>query len=602
MTIMEGANRLEVRDLQVRLVGRPGDVVDQISFSVRAGEIFGLVGESGSGKTTLALALLGYTRRGLKITRGSIYLDGKDILALDAAGLREVRGSKIAYVPQDPSASLNPALRIGHQIRELLSAHPEVTDNVEGRMVEVLREVNLDPDSGILRRFPHQLSGGQQQRVALAMAFACRSSVIVLDEPTTGLDVTTQRHVLETVKTLCAAYGVAAIYVSHDLAVVGGLVSHVGVMYAGRLVEVGQTEGVFASPMHPYSQGLLGAIPSPDRAEVLWGIPGQPPRPGSRPVGCSFAARCPEAIELCLREDPLPIEIGERQVRCIRVTDRKSFSVRVRNSRAQIIPSSEPPLLEVRALSTAYGQTKVLHGVDLNVPNESCTAIVGESGSGKTTLARCVVGLHGSFDGSILFDGDEMNKSARRRNSSQLQRIQYVFQNPYTSLNPRKTISQILSQPLEHFMRLTSSDRAERISRVLDEVSLSSAVGRRFPDELSGGERQRVAIARAIIVEPRLLVCDEVTSALDVSVQAVIVELLRRLQKERQLSMLFITHNLALVRSIAQNVVVVSHGRVVEAGTVQDVLERPQDPYTIRLMQDIPKLNSVASALPQSSS
>ncbi len=590
--------RLEVRDLQVSMNERSTDVVDEINFSVRAGEIFGLVGESGSGKTTLALALLGYTRRGLKISAGSIYLDGVDILGLGESELREIRGSRIAYVPQDPAAALNPTLRIGHQIRELFHAHPNAIDDINARTDEVLREVNLDPASGILRRYPHQLSGGQQQRVALAMAFACRASVIVLDEPTTGLDVSTQRHVLETVKSLCVTHGVAAVYVSHDLAVVGGLVSQVGVMYAGRLVEIGSTSGVFSTPRHPYSRGLLNAVPSADRSEILVGIPGQPPRPGYRPTGCSFAPRCSDVLDRCLTEDPSPTDVQGTLVRCHRVAEQAPCAISARRSRPDMHISDAMHRLEVRDLSSSYGSAKVLHNVSLDVRATACTAIVGESGSGKTTLARCIVGLHGSYTGTVRLDGVELSNTARKRNRQQLQEIQYIFQNPFTSLNPRKTIGQILSQPLEHFLRLTSKERTERIAKALDEVSLGGGISERFPDELSGGERQRVAIARAIIVEPKLLVCDEVTSALDVSVQAVIVELLRSLQEVRKLSMLFITHNLALVRSIAQDVVVLSGGKVIEAGDVEEVLERPQNPYTVRLMRDIPKLTPSSSTLP----
>jgi peptide/nickel transport system ATP-binding protein len=299
--------RLETRQLRIEVTSSGADVVDEVSFAVGSGEVLGLVGESGSGKTTVALALLGHARRGLTIAGGEVNLDGRNILSLKPAELRAVRGAKVAYVPQDPSAALNPALRIGLQLREALTYHPGAVQDSEARVIEVLAEAQLDADGGFLKRYPHQLSGGQQQRVALAMAFACRPSLIVLDEPTTGLDVSTQRGVLETVRSLCRSYGVAAVYVSHDLAIVGGLVSQVAVMYAGRVIEMGTTEQVFTCPVHPYTRGLLEAVPSPDRTELLIGMKGQPPRPGSRPKGCSFAPRCSHAESRCRDEDPLPV-------------------------------------------------------------------------------------------------------------------------------------------------------------------------------------------------------------------------------------------------------------------------------------------------------
>jgi peptide/nickel transport system ATP-binding protein len=493
-------------------------------------------------------------------------------------------------VPQDPSAALNPTHRVRTQLTEALRVHPGTADDIAGRVREVLAEVSLDASPAMLRRYPHQLSGGQQQRVALAMAFCCRPSLIVLDEPTTGLDVSTQRHVLDTVRSLCSSYGVAAVYVSHDLAVVGGLVAQVAVMYAGRIAEIGATKRVFSRPLHPYTRGLLGAVPSVDRAEVLTGIEGQPPRPGRRGRGCPFASRCGYVLEACRSQVPEPVHIDGRAVRCLRAAEIQAASA-ARPS-AVTGPAAAAPAsgLSVRALSASYGGPPALSGIGFDVPAESCVAVVGESGSGKTTLARCIVGLHTSWTGDMTFQGASLPRGVQRRSIQQLKRIQYVFQNPYTSLNPRKTVSQIVAQPLEQFSGLPFRERVERAARVLQDVSLGPDFMPRYPDQLSGGERQRVAIARALVVEPELLVCDEVTSALDVSVQAVIVELLRRLQREHHLTMLFITHNLALVRSIAQSVVVLRDGAMVESGPVGQVLERPSDPYTIQLLRDVPRL------------
>jgi peptide/nickel transport system ATP-binding protein len=582
--------RLKVTGLEVRL-GRSGpDVVRDVSFAVSAGEVLGLVGESGSGKTTVALALLGHTRRGLRITGGEILLDGVDLLRLSPGDLRAARGARVSYVPQDPSAALNPALRVGTQIREVLRVHPEIAGNVDDRVAEVMREVHLDPTLEMLRRYPHQLSGGQQQRIALAMAFACRPSLIVLDEPTTGLDVSTQRHVLETVRGLCRSYGVAAVYVSHDLAVVSDLVSDVAVMYAGRVVEIGSTARLFGEPVHPYTRGLLGAVPSPERAEVLTGIDGQQPRPGRRGAGCSFAARCGYVVVGCTAQVPEPVTVAGRSVRCLRATEIQVIVPERPPAVASMPAVAAASALSVLDLTASYGSTPVLSRVGLEVPPRTCVAVVGESGSGKTTLARCVAGLHGNWTGEITFQGTSLAHGARQRDMETLRRIQYIFQNPYTSLNPRKTVGQIIDQQLKQFTDLSRADRSERMVSVLEDVSLGADFLSSYPDQLSGGERQRVAIARALVVQPDLLICDEVTSALDVSVQAIIVELLRRIQQERHLAMIFITHNLALVRSIAQSAIVLSKGAVVESGPVEQILEHPADPYTQRLMEDVPKL------------
>ena len=461
-------------------------MVDEVSFDVSAGQVLGLVGESGSGKTTVALALLGHARRGLTIVSGAILVDGLDLMSLSHQEMRALRGLKVAYVPQDPASALNPALRIDTQLEEAMKAHPGAVSDIKARKEEVLEEVRLSAGLGHLRRYPHQLSGGQQQRAALAMAFSCRPSLIVLDEPTTGLDVTTQRHVLDTVRNLCSAYGVAAVYVSHDLAVVGGLVSSVAVMYSGRVVEIGPTEKVFGHPVHPYTRGLLAAIPSPERSELLRGIEGQPPRPGRRPKGCSFAERCELRAEACA-EPPPPTAVDDRKVRCWRAAEVATWAT----AASEPIPdrdTSGPTVLGVTNLNVKYGHVEVLHEIGLTVPTDCCVAVVGESGSGKTTLARTIVGLHTNFTGSITFHDEPLAPGMRRRPRESLRRIQYIFQNPYTSLNPRKTIGQIVSQPLEHFFDLSRSAaggshrqgtrRRLSLGRVPPEIP-RSALGRR---------------------------------------------------------------------------------------------------------------------------
>ena len=377
-----GLVRLEVKGLEVGLGKHGPDVVSDVSFSVRAGEVFGLVGESGSGKTTVALALLAYARRGLAIRSGSVLLDGLDVLSLSRSDLRSLRGARVAYVPQDPGAALNPALRVGKQLVEPLAVHGEAHRETVDRVAEVMADVRLDVTADILRRYPHQLSGGQQQRVALAMAFVCRPSLIVLDEPTTGLDVSTQRHVLDTIRLLCRSYGVAAVYVSHDLAVVGDLVAKVAVMYAGRIIELGATEGVFGQPVHPYTRGLLAAVPAPDRPEVLVGVEGQPPRPGNRPQGCGFAPRCGFAVDACRTAPPPPIALGERLVRCIRANNIDAGTRRVPVQVARLEGAADP-VLTVRGLSAKYGDVPVLADIDLEAAAQRCERLSASRDQGR---------------------------------------------------------------------------------------------------------------------------------------------------------------------------------------------------------------------------
>ena len=590
---------LAVDRLKVVMAGSATDVVDDVSFTVEAGEVLGLVGESGSGKTTVALALMGYARRGLNIAGGSVLLTGQEVIGRSAAELRRLRGASVAYVAQDPTSALNPALKVGTQLREIFAAHPGAQNgaSVNDRITELLSEVRLDSVSRALESYPHQLSGGQQQRVMLAMAFACRPKLIVLDEPTTGLDVTTQRHVLDSIRGLCRIYRVGAVYVSHDLAVVADIANTIGVMYAGRLVELGPAARVFRAPGHPYTRGLLRAIPSPTRAHVLEGMEGQPPRPGARPGGCCFGTRCEFAVAACETEFPAASELDgtAHWARCIRAAEVCRLPALGELPLREHLPlvQADRPLLRIDALSAVYGDKPVLYDVSVDVHPQRCLAVVGESGAGKTTLARCIVGLHSSWSGAIEFDGNAVAHDRRRRPRDVIRSLQYVFQNPYTSLNPRKTVGRLVEQPLRELFDLPRAERDRRVVAALEDAALSGEYVNRYPDQLSGGERQRVAIARTLVVEPKLLVCDEVTSALDVSVQAAIVELLHRLKSERGLTLVLITHNLALVRSLADDVVILRDGRVVEQG--QAVLDNPQTDYSAQLLADVPSLE-LASA------
>jgi peptide/nickel transport system ATP-binding protein len=581
------AAAITVADLRIDIAGTTLDVVDDIAFALAPGEILGLVGESGSGKTTLGLALLGHARRGLHIAKGRVLIGGQDVLACDPDGLRRLRGKQICYIPQDPASALNPTLRIGDQLRECL---PLSSEAVEPHLMALLEEVKLPAQPEFLRAYPHQLSGGQQQRMAIAMAFANRPRVIVMDEPTTGLDVTTQSHVLDTVRRLCAEHAVAAVYISHDLAVVASIAARVAVMYSGRIVEIGPTAAVLRDSSHPYTRALVRAVPDIDVTAFISGIRGHAPEPHRRPRGCSFAPRCPLALPACAAPPPMVTVGPGHGLRCFRPDARETTT----HSTHPVDRAREDrSVLAVHGLTAFYGHRQVLHDITFSVPTRSCLAIVGESGSGKTTLARCLAGLHAQAGGRTLFQDQPLAPKSRQRPRDVRRRIQYIFQNPYASLNPSRSIGASLAIALRTLdpaaARDGARDGARRIHQVLEQVALPAGMAKRYPNELSGGQRQRVAIARALLAEPELLICDEITSALDVSVQAVIIELLTELQRRQGLSLVFVTHNLALVRNIAQTVAVLQSGRIVEYGEVGQVLDAPKADETRRLLQDAPR-------------
>jgi len=587
------SSAVEVSGLRIDLVESGFDIVAEIDLRIRAGEVLGLVGESGSGKTTVGMALLGHVRGGGALTGGAVVIDGQDLSRLRGAELRRLRGGVVSYIPQDPGTALNPALRIGVQITEVLDAHAEgwTADERRRRVREALEEVALPSDDLFLRRYPHQLSGGQQQRVAIAMAFANRPKVIVCDEPTTGLDVTTQARVLETVRDLCRSHQVAALYVTHDLAVVAELADDVAVMYAGRIVESGPRERIFTAPRHPYTRRLLRAVPDIAGKRTVVGIPGRAALPGSRPQGCFFNPRCPLATDQSRAVSPPPVDLGGgHMVRCHNHEEsaRQQPPEGAGQLGARTVGSDV--VLGVRGLDASYGASHALFGIDMEVHRQECLALVGESGSGKTTLARCVSGLHKDYTGQVLLSGDVLPEAARSRSRDARKEIQYIFQNPYASLNPRRTIGQTIARQLQLFYPGARGEIGRRVAECLERVALSASAADRFPDQLSGGERQRVAIARALAAEPSLLICDEVTSALDVSVQAAIIELLGELRKQMGLSMLFITHDLALIRTIADRVAVMTEGRIVEHGSVNAIFTTPRAEYTRKLLANTPSI------------
>jgi peptide/nickel transport system ATP-binding protein len=579
---------LRVEDLRVETSGA-AEIVSGVSFQVSAGEILALVGESGCGKTTTALALLGHARPGTKITRGRVLVDGIDLLTLDAAGLRRRRGQAITYVPQDPVAGLNPRQRIAQQVLEPLLVHGAGRAAAVSMVSDLFARVRLPTERSFLRRYPFELSGGQQQRVAIAAALAPRPSVVVLDEPTTGIDVTTQASVLRLLSELARDSRAAFVYVTHDLAVVNGLADRVLVMYAGSDVESGPRERVFRAPAHPYTSMLLSAVPRLTAAQQLIGIAGTAPAPGAKPPGCAFEARCPLAVERCgLESPPLVPVIPGHSVRCWRSADVRPPKTQ---PRAERVAMRDRPLVVVSDLAASYGRRRreVLHGISFDIQAGDCFALVGESGSGKTTLGRCVAGLHRPDRGSVELDGSVLAGTVSERTATQRRDIQIVFQNPDRSLNPRETVGRAIWRPLRIFEGLRYASAKPVIDELIDKVRLRPEMRESYPRELSGGERQRVAIARALAARPRLLICDEITSSLDVSIQATIVTLLDELRGDG-LALLFITHNLALIRSVATQTLVMEQGSAREWGETHAVIESASHPYTQALIAAAPDL------------
>ncbi|WP_197373223.1 ATP-binding cassette domain-containing protein [Mycolicibacterium baixiangningiae] len=507
-------------------------ILDDVSISVGHGEIVGLIGESGSGKTTTALALLGFAAPGVELS-GQINVDGHDVLSLRGPALRELRGKTIAYIPQDPPSALNPAMKVQRLIRSMLTAH-RGRDASRDAITSALERVDLPTDDDFLRRFPHQLSGGQQQRLAIGAALAAEPKAVVLDEPTTGLDLLTQAVVLREIRKLRDTLNVSMVYVSHDLRVVADLADRVCVMYRGTIVEEGATAEVLLNPQHPYTQSLIAAIP--DHRRVAGGATAVPDGAG-------------ETVS----------RTGSR-------------------------------LLEIDSLRAGYRKggryIPILDDVALKVGVGERVAVAGQSGSGKTTLTRCISGLVKAESGNMLFANRELSLSVAGRTPQELRAIQVVFQNPTLSLNPSLAVGEIVGRPIRLDPNRGSDrgDVRDEVARSLDLVELASSTADKRPGELSGGQRQRVMIASALAAHPRLLICDEITSALDVSVQAKILEMLRRLSDDLQLALLFVSHDLGVIAEIAHRTAVLREGRIVEDRPTAELLADPQEDYTRQLV------------------
>ena len=530
---------LEVDNLQIEAHGEGGatlPIVKGVSFEVERGQVVALIGESGSGKTTIALSALGYTKPGLRFSGGEVRLDGRNVITMPADERRSIRGQNVAYLAQSAAATFNPAITIGEQVTESAVLHRILTQSQANlRAEELYRTLELPDPDRLGRRYPHQVSGGQLQRLMAAMALCGKPDLLVLDEPTTALDVTTQIEVLKAFKKVIQNEGSAAIYVTHDLAVVAQIADHIVVLYAGEIQETGTADDVISRPAHDYTRRLMAAVRPPPAA-------GQ----GD--------------------------EAGEEHLRDI-------------------------PALQTRKVSAGYGRKldgspamKVLFDVNIAIERGQVVGVIGESGCGKSTLARVMAGLTPALDGEVLLDGQRLAPALSERTRDDLRKVQFVFQMADTALNPKQRIDEIIGRPVEFYLGLRGEEKRRRIRDLLEMVELPYEFAGRYPEELSGGQKQRINLARALAADPKVLLCDEVTSALDTIVGANVIQLLRSLKDRTGLSFVFISHDLSTVSSFADQIVVLYAGRVVEQGPVDEVLTPPFHPYTRLLISSVPAL------------
>jgi peptide/nickel transport system ATP-binding protein len=580
-----------------------------LTFRIAKGEAYGLVGESGCGKSTVALAIMRYLSDNAVVSAGRLLFEGVDLARVDAASLKGLRGRRIAMVYQDPMSSLNPVMRIGPQLVDVVRVHG-LADRAgaKRRALEVLREVELPDPESIVGRYPHQLSGGQQQRVVIAMALMANPRLLIMDEPTTGLDVTVEAAVLDLVDGLRRRYGAAVLFISHNLGAVRRLCDRIGVLYAGRLVEEGTIAVVYRRPLHPYTRGLLGCVPAigADRHQrPLAPIPRALTDWARSSPGCVFAERCAFVEGGRCTQSPIPLigVDGARAVRCVRWDELPAPDPAAASGTTILTREPTPAALDVRGLTKTYAISSGLLGgrgrvvralaeVDIAVSAGRTLAIVGESGSGKSTLARVLIGLTTADAGEARLGAFDIAALPIEKRSRELrQRLQMVFQNPDSTLNPSHSVGFALARTLRRLRGLDRRAARAEARRLLETVQLPAAYAERRPQQLSGGEKQRVAIARALAAAPDIILADEPVSALDVSVQAAVVNLLNDLQDRLKVAMVFISHDLALVRYMADDVALLYGGRVVEVGPVEAVFAPPYHPYTQMLLAAAPNID-----------
>jgi len=605
---------LECRNLSISYFVRAGEIPAVIDFNLKLmpGEAHGVVGESGCGKSTVALAIMQYLGQNGRIVGGELLFNGRDMRTMSEEELRDLRGSKIAMVYQEPMASLNPAMKIGEQLAEVPVYHEGASmQDALARAEEMLANVNLPDPARIMDSYPHQISGGQQQRVVIAMALLSNPSLLLLDEPTTALDVTVEAGIVELIKEISAKFGTSMIYISHNLGLILETCDRITVMYSGEAVEVGDIDTVFNNMRHPYTRGLFASIPLPGadkNAHPLVAIPGQLPLPHQRPKGCNFGPRCQFFDEARCDYGMIPMDKvdtgSEHYVRCSKWSEIDWDATR---PKADERPPVEPGdvVLRVDDLTKHYeiedsalfvlggGETKTVKAnEELNfIAREAETvAIVGESGCGKSTFAKVLMGLEEATEGEVVLGNlDLANLPVDKRDAKTIAKLQMVFQNPFDTLNPSHTVGGQIARVIRKFGVETDKDKVQdRVNELLDIVKLPRDFAKRRPRQLSGGQKQRVGIARAFAGNPEVVIADEPVSALDVSVQAAVTELLMDIQREHRTTLLFISHDLSVVRYLADRIVVMYLGKIMEQGTTDEIFAPPYHPYTEALLSAVP--------------
>jgi peptide/nickel transport system ATP-binding protein len=605
---------LEITDLRTEIKLREGVVhaVDGVSIDVAQGETLGIVGESGCGKTMTALSIINLLPTGGSIATGSVKLNGTEISALSEENMRNIRGNEIGMIFQDPLTSLNPTMTVGRQISEVVRLHRDVTkEQALDRAAEVLDLVGIPRVRERIKDYPHQFSGGMRQRVMIAMALACEPKLLIADEPTTALDVTIQKQILELIDDLRLRLGMAVILVTHDLGVIAGRADRVAVMYAGKISEITDTETLFARPRHPYTEALFQALPdkAAEAGERLYSIPGLPPDLVHPPVGCRFAARCRYATDRCRTEEPpLAGEVAGHEFRCFypvgpserTATGRLASYGASAQAEERETPEIGDVLLDVSHLVKDYAVTKgavlqrrvgwlsAVADVNFTIRAGETFGLVGESGCGKSTIGKLVVGLEKPTAGAISFEGKDLAKSSAREYRRERRNIQLMFQDSYASLDPRMRAGTLLREPLVIQGIGTREEQREKVAEMLDKVGLPRSAADRYPHEFSGGQRQRLGFARALMLNPQLIVADEPVSALDVSIQAQVLNMMKELQRDLGLTYLFISHDLGVVRYLSEKIGVMYLGKLVEVGPAEEVYLRPAHPYTRGLLDSAP--------------
>lgn len=612
---------LRVENLAVAYKVRGGEIeaVEEVSFDIYRGESFGVVGESGCGKSTVAWSIVNFLGANGYVKRGKILFQGENLVGRDPEELRQLRGDQIAMVYQDPMQALNPSMRLGDQLREVLTVHRGVSEEeAQERAVAMLKRVYMPDAENVMGRYPHQISGGQQQRVVIAMALLNNPALLIMDEPTTALDVTVEAAVLDLISELRREFDTAIMYISHNLGVVARVCNQVGVMYAGEMVERAPVEEIFQNPRHPYTQGLMRCVPKlgdDKHSSVLFPIPGRVPAPADRPAGCVFRPRCDYAEQRCIDERPELRDLSSiHSVRChfaeeidpaqwTPPEDMDNPLEAIAQHTQHIRP--EENILQVDGLKKFYEaqgnslkdvlgleekrQVKAVNGVSFDVPKGSTLGIVGESGCGKSTLVKTIIGLESATGGDAQFLGIDITDDLSDRSLSVIEELQMVFQNPDSTMNPSYTVGQQIGRPLRRFRKVSDkAEEREEVVRLLNAVRLDGSYYDRLPRQLSGGEKQRVGIARALASRPELVLCDEPVSALDVSVQAAVLNLLMEVQEEYDTTMLFIAHDLSVVRFFSDSVAVMYLGQIMEFGPADAIYTPPYHPYTEALLSAVP--------------